>query len=217
MERDSLPVSTKWLLDAVGISGRLAIQSVFMIMCQKTQTKGTGFLTKQGYIITNWHVVEGNEVSDIQAISSSVDKIDFSDCVNDQDRDLAALTPVTRLENGLDIIVEKDVQVGTQVTTWGYPLGYNGPAPLLSVGYLSGFNDSPPYEETKSTVKHLSRPNNAPIILDVECVFEGNEGDFPLAIELFAPRSGELQRAFTGLGASGQQEDLVQSLRRNAA
>lgn len=155
MEHDSLPVSTKWLLDAVGISGRLAIQSVFMIMCQKTQTKGTGFLTKQGYIITNWHVVKGNEVSDIQAISSSGDKINFRDCVNDQDRDLAALTPVTGLENGLDIIVEKDIQVGTQVATWGYPLGYNGPAPLLSVGYLSGFNDSPPYEETKSTVKHL--------------------------------------------------------------
>lgn len=34
-------------------------------------------------------------------------------------------------------------------------MGYDGPAPLLSVGYLSGFNDSPPYEETALVVKHL--------------------------------------------------------------
>lgn len=29
--------------------------------------------------------------------------------------------------------------MGEKVTTWGFPLGYNGPAPLLSVGYLAGF------------------------------------------------------------------------------
>lgn len=31
------------------------------------------------------------------------------------------------------------LEVGSVVRTWGHPLGYSGPAPLLSVGYLSGF------------------------------------------------------------------------------
>jgi S1-C subfamily serine protease len=31
--------------------------------------------------------------------------------------------------------------IGTEVAVWGHPLGYNGPAPLLTAGYLAGFND----------------------------------------------------------------------------
>lgn len=75
--------------------------------------------------------------------------------VVDKNRDLIALEPDTKLQGGLDIHDEEDIQVGTQVCTWGYPLGYNGPAPLLSVGFLSGFNDSPPYEKSSTVVKHL--------------------------------------------------------------
>ena len=30
--------------------------------------------------------------------------------------------------------------IGAQVTTWGFPSGYNGLVPLLSVGYLSGID-----------------------------------------------------------------------------
>jgi hypothetical protein len=29
-----------------------------------------------------------------------------------------------------------------KVRTWGYPLAYNGPSPILSVGYVAGFNPS---------------------------------------------------------------------------
>ncbi len=155
MQGDSLPVSTRWLLDAVGDSGRLAVQSVYMLTCRKTQMKGTGFLIKQGHVVTNWHVVQGNSIDEIQGISNSGTKIDFSRCAMDPARDLAALTPAKVVEGGLTIAEKCDIRVGTQLATWGYPLGYNGPAPLLSVGYLSGFNDSPPYEQTKTAVKHL--------------------------------------------------------------
>lgn len=73
----------------------------------------------------------------------------------DKNRDLVALIPCGDSVGGLTIVEEGNIQVGIQVATWGYPLGYNGPAPLLTMGHLSGFNDSPPYEETASVVKHL--------------------------------------------------------------
>ncbi len=155
MLRDSLPVATRWLLDAVGEVGRVAVRSVYMLMCHRTQTKGTGFLTARGHVVTNWHVIQGNAIDEIQGISSSGAKLGFSRYVMDEDRDLAALTPAVAVEGGLTIAEEGNIPIGTQLATWGYPLGYNGPAPLLSVGYLSGFNDSPPYEQRKLAVKHL--------------------------------------------------------------
>jgi len=57
----------------------------------------------------------------------------------DTDLDLAALQPQQRASNGLRIQKERP-SIGEQVHTWGYPLAYNGPSPLLAVGYLAGFN-----------------------------------------------------------------------------
>lgn len=48
------------------------------------------------------------------------------------------------------------LSLGKEVTTWGFPLIYNGPAPILSVGYVAGFNAV--QVKTKSgerTVKHI--------------------------------------------------------------
>jgi len=126
-----------------------------MLACAKTQQKGTAFLLKTGLIISNWHVVEGCTASDIIGVSSEGSQIHFNELISDQNKDLVALRPRNNLTGGLTIVEEGNIQVGTQVATWGYPLGYNGPAPLLSIGYLAGFSDSPPYEETASVVKHL--------------------------------------------------------------
>ena len=155
MSKNSVPISTKWLLDSLGETGRLAVKAVYMLVCPKTKQKGTAFLLKTGLIISNWHVVEGCTVNDIMGMSSEGRQIRFTKLVADQNRDLIALIPRDNLSGGLSVVGEGNVQVGTQVATWGYPLGYNGPAPLLTIGYLSGFNDSPPYEETSSIVKHL--------------------------------------------------------------
>lgn len=155
MSENSVPISTKWLLNSVGETGWSVINAVYMLVCPKTKQKGTAFLLKTGIIISNWHVLEGSTVSDLIAISSEGKQIRFDSMVIDQNRDLVALKPKQTLKGGLAIQEEGDIQVGTQVTTWGYPLGYNRPAPLLTVGYLSGFSDSPPYEETDSIVKHL--------------------------------------------------------------
>jgi len=47
---------------------------------------------------------------------------------------------------------DKVLKAGDPVTTWGFPLIYNGPAPLLSVGYLSGFEA---VQQGDKVVKHL--------------------------------------------------------------
>lgn len=155
MPEESLPIATKWLLDSTGDVGRSAISSVYMLTSTATQSKGTAFLLKTGVVVSNWHVIEGATTVDLVGMSSEGTQIRFEEIVVDRNRDLVVLKPQVALKGGLNIRREIDVPVGTQVTTWGFPLGYNGPAPLLSVGYLSGFNDSPPYEETASIVKHL--------------------------------------------------------------
>ena len=65
MSSPEIPVSTQWLLDAVGDTGRSAINSVYMIKCPATSQKGSGFLLNSGQIITNWHVVTGSPVNRI--------------------------------------------------------------------------------------------------------------------------------------------------------
>jgi hypothetical protein len=55
--------------------------------------------------------------------------------------DLAAIRLHSAPADGLRIQVSKP-QVGERVHTWGYPLAWNGPSPLLSVGYLAGFTPS---------------------------------------------------------------------------
>ena len=155
MSSNSIPISTKWLLDSVGETGRAVVQALCMLICPKTQQKGTAFLIKEGVVISNAHVVEGCIAGEILGISSRGEKVNFTKVVTDKNRDLVALVPADNLENGLTLVEEGNIQVGTQVGTWGYPLGYNGPAPLLTMGYLSGFNDSPPYEKASTIVKHL--------------------------------------------------------------
>jgi len=139
MDKD-LPISTRWLLEASEEPTRKAINSVFLIYCHKTQSKGTRFLIKSGYIITNWHVVKNCNAQEIIAISSEEKQIKFTQLITDENRDIAILFPEMELEEGLEIDTQK-VETETKVITWGYPLAYNGPAPILSVGYLAGFND----------------------------------------------------------------------------
>jgi S1-C subfamily serine protease len=112
-----------------------------MIVCPSTSSKGTAFALKNGVIVTNEHVVRDCQPEEIQAISSFGDTLEISQMVSDVNRDLAILIPEQDLEEGLGLRLASALNVGTVVSTWGYPLGYNGPAPLLSVGYLAGYRD----------------------------------------------------------------------------
>ncbi|WP_074165413.1 trypsin-like peptidase domain-containing protein [Klebsiella aerogenes] len=149
---NNIPTSTQWTLDATGEVGRSAVNSVYMIKCSATGSKGSGFLIENGLIVTNEHVITGCDANQIFAISAYGQKIPISQKWVDPNRDLALLRPAIKQTGGLSIVEDNDLKVGESVTTWGYPLGYNGPAPLLSVGYLAGFNS---YQTHKGQKKHL--------------------------------------------------------------
>ncbi|MDO9529196.1 MAG: serine protease [Syntrophales bacterium] len=152
---DYSPTATQWLLNAVGDSGKTAIKSVYMIYCKKTASKGSGFLLKDGPIITNEHVIRDCQANDIIAISPTGVKFAIKDVKIDTARDLAALIPQQKLSDGVLLGDDADISAGEIVWTWGYPLGYNGPAPLLSVGYLSGFKAYKNNQTSSNLVKHL--------------------------------------------------------------
>lgn len=147
-----IPASTKWTLDAAGDTGRSSVNSVYMIVCPATASKGSGFLLDNGLIVTNEHVVRGCSENQIIAVSAYGAEIKISKTWIDANRDLAILRPAVALSGGLGFADTSDLQVGESVTTWGYPLGYNGPAPLLSVGYLAGFTS---HNIGTSQKKHL--------------------------------------------------------------
>ncbi len=137
----SMPISTKELLDSVGSEGKKAVSSVFKIICKDTNSKGTGFLIKEGVILTNEHVVRGSNKQNIIAVSSLNKEIKFDKIILDTVRDLAVLFPQEEMEGGLEILEDLDIEPGVMVCTWGFPLNYNGPAPLLSTGFLAGFSE----------------------------------------------------------------------------
>lgn len=131
-----------------------AVTDIYLIVCPKTRSKGTGFFYKSGHIITNEHVVRGSLLGDIFAINYKGERINFTKVGVDVYRDLAFLTPKEALQGGLEIDTTSPLLLyGTEVTTWGHPLGYNGPLPILSVGNLAGtvnrINVNP------KTVKHI--------------------------------------------------------------
>jgi S1-C subfamily serine protease len=149
---NQVPVSTQWVLDAAGPTQRNAIKSVYLLYCPKTEIKGTAFLIGRGILVTDNHVVEGCSSGDLAANSPMAERITFSKMVTDPNRDLALLKSSQPIEGGLKLGDDVSPKVGTAVTTWGFPLVYNGPAPLLSVGYVAGYES---VQVRNKTVKHI--------------------------------------------------------------
>jgi hypothetical protein len=147
-----VPVATQWLLDAAGPTQRSSIKSVYLLVCPKTNKKGTAFLIKTGMVVTDDHVVDGCQSDDLRAMSPTGDIITFSKMVTDSARDLALLKPSNHIDGGLSLGNDPPLKAGETVTTWGFPLIYNGPAPLLTVGYIAGFEA---IQAGNKTVKHL--------------------------------------------------------------
>src|SRR5207244_313451 len=149
---ESVPIATEWVLQAAEPRTRNAVKSVLLLVCSKTNMKGIAFLLKSGTLVSNEHVVRGCNAAELWAQSPIGRRIAFSRMIVDTERDLAILRPTERLEGGLELGLNADPPLKAQVSTWGYPLSYEGYAPVLSMGYVAGYN---PSRVGSRTVKHL--------------------------------------------------------------
>jgi S1-C subfamily serine protease len=133
----TVPVAAPIDTDSAGKARNIAMKSVVRVVCPKENWSGSGFLHKSGKVITAEHVV--HPCSEIFIIPNSGAEIPVSIVATDVDLDLGLLAPNSPIsEAALPISARLSFNVGTQVATWGFPAGYPGRDPLLSVGYLAG-------------------------------------------------------------------------------
>jgi len=132
-------VAAQWLAANRGQIDISPIDHTYLIYCQKTGNKGSGWLVSSGELLTNEHVVKGEEAGGIVAISSSGAQVRMRKCVVDPQRDLAALVPMEKIGGGLSLNSSEDPKIGERVHAWGFPFDHIGPIPLFLEGCLSGF------------------------------------------------------------------------------
>jgi S1-C subfamily serine protease len=136
---NTIPVSAPIDTDSAGRAGDVATHSVLRLICVAQNNGGTGFLHKSGNILTADHVVRGCAAPEM--ILSDGTRAAVNVIAEDQDHDLALVKPsITINAKPLPLATGNDFKVGTQVSTWGFPAGYFGLTPMLSVGYLAGIN-----------------------------------------------------------------------------
>jgi len=148
----AVPVATQWTLQAVPPAQKTTVKSVLLIECRKIGRKGTAFLLTSGTVVTNFHVVEGCTAEELWARSPMGKTVSFTKMATDDKRDLAILRPSESLEGGLELGPDAEPSPEAKVKTWGFPLSYEGFAPILSMGYVAGYI---PRMAGDRTVKHL--------------------------------------------------------------
>lgn len=131
-------VNAGLVIDAAGPEQRKSLKAIYLIACPDVGF-GTGVLLNSGIMATNAHVVATCTEQTLFGISTGNTRVKFSRIILDRERDLALLVPEEKLTDGLKLAAKDNPVPGTTVSTWGYPFGYNGISPLLSVGYVSGY------------------------------------------------------------------------------
>jgi hypothetical protein len=144
-------VNAGLVIDAAGPEQRKSLNAIYLIACPNVGF-GSGFLLDTGIIVTNFHVVATCTEQTLVGISTANKQVRFSRIVRDAARDLALLVPTEKLANGMKLAAQDNPVPGTIVSTWGYPFGYNGISPLLSVGYVSGYRED---SSSGKAVKHI--------------------------------------------------------------
>jgi len=135
-DENFIPVAAPVNTDSAGSGGKQALQSVFRIICRDTNSSGTCFLHKSGNLLTAEHVIRGSSSPEIMFSDRNLLKANI--VASKKDIDLAILSPTKVINTTpLDISNQSDFSIGTQVSTWGFPDGYMGGTPMLSVGHLS--------------------------------------------------------------------------------
>jgi S1-C subfamily serine protease len=136
---NAMPVSAPITEALAGKAALSAVGSVFRIIDVQREIGGTGFLHRSGRLITAAHVVSNPNTNQLRIILQDGTLIAVQGVVLDADIDVAIVTPVVAVKgDALPISQTNEIPVGTEVSTWGFPEGYGGLVPLLTVGYVSG-------------------------------------------------------------------------------
>jgi S1-C subfamily serine protease len=115
------------------------VNSVFRVVCTETKLGGTAFLHKSGDVITAAHVTEGCTHPVILMHDNSENPATI--VATDIDKDLVLLKPSKKINaQALRISAADKFDIGTEISFWGYPAGYIGIPPMISVGYLAGLD-----------------------------------------------------------------------------
>lgn len=139
VQSQTLPTSAPILTDTPGRQSAAIVTAVFRVLCEKADSGGTAFLHRSGRLITAAHVIHNCVASDLAIIDGSGGKHTVATLVTDDLRDLALLSPATPIPGKPLLLSQKpSINLGSLVTAWGFPAGYTGLRPLLSVGYLAG-------------------------------------------------------------------------------
>lgn len=101
--------------------------------------EGTGFIHWSGRVVTAAHVVSGCNAANIGVVTTSQRVVAARLEAIDPVLDLALLElPEQLFVEAFTLAAPLEMAVGKQVITWGYPFGYTGQHPMLTVGYVSG-------------------------------------------------------------------------------
>lgn len=134
-------IATNWLLSSLTSVDARAAKSSVLVLVPNKRSKGTGWALAPEGIITNHHVIAGVvDPADLRIVGNQGQMIAVTDCKTDPILDLAYLVPEQPIGDPVPIDTS-DLVPGRRVHTWGFPLSYSGPSPLLSVGYVAGFRD----------------------------------------------------------------------------
>jgi S1-C subfamily serine protease len=137
---NQLPVGSPLTTDSAGYRSLVAKSAVMRLICPVSNSMGTGFFHKSGKIITAAHVIKGCKPEQILIVTASGGQNVFgTNVVIDSAQDLAIIWPSIALQlPSLPLGTDDGLVSGTQVSAWGFPAGYNGEEPLLTVGHIAG-------------------------------------------------------------------------------
>lgn len=139
-----LPISTPLTTDAAGKAAPSVAPAVVRVECANPPSAGTGFVHRSGFIVTAAHVVGPCNAGDVRLIGADAKPFGALRVEVDASRDLALIKADKNLKSSLRVAGSvAELRYGELVTTWGFPGGYLGLGPLLSVGYIAGLAPAP--------------------------------------------------------------------------